>query len=295
MPEGINADFKQLLDILESSGSHYNIEKITKAYEYACQMHDGQFRQSGEPYITHPLAVAKIVATLGLDSDSICAALLHDTVEDCADKTSLKELQKRFGVDVALLVDGLTKIVTLQTENKEEAHIETLRKMLLATVDGRVSAIFLARYRFAKNVKEFLEDLSEEDVRLMVRTKDPGVRNDLFRTLQPDTKDPVQVMKPTAAEMDIRTDRVDATIVALDSCMAAGETFLICRRIRRAGLFGRRLQVISMLVGAGLAMLLSFFGKLQVFTPTLLTVYIFFWSALDAVASYLYLRDKENV
>ena len=123
MPEGINADFKQLLDILESSGSHYNIEKITKAYEYACQMHDGQFRQSGEPYITHPLAVAKIVATLGLDSDSICAALLHDTVEDCADKTSLKELQKRFGVDVALLVDGLTKIVTLQTENKEEAHI----------------------------------------------------------------------------------------------------------------------------------------------------------------------------
>ena len=132
MPEGINADFKQLLDILESSGSHYNIEKITKAYEYACQMHDGQFRQSGEPYITHPLAVAKIVATLGLDSDSICAALLHDTVEDCADKTSLKELQKRFDVDVALLVDGLTKIVTLQTENKEEAHIETLRKMLLA-------------------------------------------------------------------------------------------------------------------------------------------------------------------
>ncbi len=132
MPEEVSTDFKQLLSILESSGSHYNIEKITKAYEYARLMHDGQFRQSGEPYITHPLAVAKIVATLGLDSDSICAALLHDTVEDCADKTNLKELQKRFGADVALLVDGLTKIVTLQTENKEEAHIETLRKMLLA-------------------------------------------------------------------------------------------------------------------------------------------------------------------
>lgn len=132
MPEEISTDFRQLLSILEASGSHYNIEKITKAYEYARLMHDGQFRQSGEPYITHPLAVAKIVATLGLDSDSICAALLHDTVEDCADKTNLKELQKRFGEDVALLVDGLTKIVTLQTENKEEAHIETLRKMLLA-------------------------------------------------------------------------------------------------------------------------------------------------------------------
>ena len=132
MPEERNADFRQLLSILESSGNHYNVEKITKAYEYASLLHDGQFRQSGEPYITHPLSVAKIVATLGLDSDSICAALLHDTVEDCADKTNLKELQKRFGADVALLVDGLTKIVILQTEDKEEAHIETLRKMLLA-------------------------------------------------------------------------------------------------------------------------------------------------------------------
>ena len=183
----------------------------------------------------------------------------------------------------------------IQVQPRKGAENGDLRKMLLATVDGKVSAIFLARYRFAQNVREFLEDLSEEDVRLMVRTKDPGVRNDLFRALQPDIKDPVQVLKPTAAEMDIRTDRVDATIVALDSCMAAGETFLVCRRIRRAGLFGRRLQGISMLVGAVLAMVLSFFGKLQVFTPTLLTVYIFFWGALDAVASYLYLRDKENL
>lgn len=183
----------------------------------------------------------------------------------------------------------------IQVQPRKGAENGDLRKMLLATVDGKISAIFLARYRFAQNVKEFLEDLAEEDVRLMVRTKDPGVRNDLFRALQPDTEDPVQVLKPTAAEMDIRTDRVDATIVALDSCMAAGETFLVCRRIRRAGLFGRRLQGISMLLGAGLAMVLSFFGKLQIFTPTLLTVYIFFWGALDAVASYLYLRDKENL
>lgn len=132
MSETTNTDFRRLLDILDSSGNHYNTEKIKQAYEYAALLHEGQFRQSGEPYITHPLAVAEIVATLGLDSDSICAALLHDTVEDCADKTSLKDVQKRFGPDVAMLVDGLTKIITLQTEDKEEAHIETLRKMLLA-------------------------------------------------------------------------------------------------------------------------------------------------------------------
>lgn len=169
------------------------------------------------------------------------------------------------------------------------------RRMLLFTVEGKVCAVFLARYRLDRNVNVFLSDLREEDVRMMVRTKDPGVYNEMFRSLTPDADNPVQVIKPTAKEMDIRTDRVDATIVALDSCMAVGETFLVCRKIRRAGLFGRWLQLISMGVGAVLAILLSFFGKLQVFTPTMLTLYIFFWSVLDAIASYLYLRDKENL
>ncbi|MBQ7012285.1 MAG: bifunctional (p)ppGpp synthetase/guanosine-3',5'-bis(diphosphate) 3'-pyrophosphohydrolase, partial [Clostridia bacterium] len=92
----------------------------------------GQFRNSGDPYITHPIAVAEILASLELDSDSICAALLHDTVEDCSSKTSLDHIRAQFGDDVALLVDGVTKIVDLNVENKEEAHIENIRKMLLA-------------------------------------------------------------------------------------------------------------------------------------------------------------------
>lgn len=125
---------ERLYGILRAAGNgkNYDIPKIKKAYEYAARMHEGQLRDSGEPYISHPLAVAEIVAGLGLDTDSICAALLHDTVEDCADKTSLGEISKQFGPTVAMLVDGLTKIVALTVEDKEEEHIENLRKMLLA-------------------------------------------------------------------------------------------------------------------------------------------------------------------
>ena len=124
--------FKDLLVTLQNKGKKYDIDKIKRAYEYADMLHAGQKRQSGEAYISHPIAVAQIVASLGLDTDSICAALLHDTVEDCAEKTNLQEIEKRFGEDVALIVDGLTKIVYMHLEDKEEAHIENIRKMLLA-------------------------------------------------------------------------------------------------------------------------------------------------------------------
>ena len=135
-------DITKLITMLKATGKKYDIEKIEKAYEYARTLHEGQFRASGEAYISHPIAVAEIVAGLELDTDSICAALLHDTVEDCAEKTDLKEIEKLFGVDVAMLVDGLTKIVTLKVEDKEEAHIETLRKMLLA-MSKDVRVIFI--------------------------------------------------------------------------------------------------------------------------------------------------------
>ncbi len=132
MNDTVHTDISKLLGMLQATEKKYDTEKITFAYEYAKELHQGQFRASGEPYISHPIAVAEIVAGLELDTDSICAALLHDAVEDCSEKTSLKEIEKQFGAPVAMLVDGLTKIVTLQVEDKEEAHIETLRKMLLA-------------------------------------------------------------------------------------------------------------------------------------------------------------------
>lgn len=135
-------NMQPLLDVIEGSEKNYDLEKIKKAYLYASELHDGQFRQSGEPYISHPVAVAAIVADLGLDTDSICAALLHDTVEDCAEKTNLDIIAKMFGRDVSDLVDGLTKIIQVQVEDKEEAHIENIRKMLLA-MNKDIRVIFI--------------------------------------------------------------------------------------------------------------------------------------------------------
>ena len=142
MSNNSHPSVEKLVTMLKATGKKYDIEKIEKAYEYARDLHEGQYRASGEEYISHPIAVAEIVAGLELDTDSICAALLHDTVEDCAERTNLKEIEKLFGKDVSMLVDGLTKIVTLKVEDKEEAHIETLRKMLLA-MSKDVRVIFI--------------------------------------------------------------------------------------------------------------------------------------------------------
>ena len=133
---------KSLLEYLGKNEKSYDLAKINEAYSYSDKLHEGQFRQSGEPYISHPVAVARIVAELGLDTDSICAALLHDTVEDCSEKTSLEVIAKMFGKDVAMLVDGLTKIIQVQVADKEEAHIENIRKMLLA-MNKDIRVIFI--------------------------------------------------------------------------------------------------------------------------------------------------------
>ena len=135
-------NLQPLLDVIENNEKNYDIEKIKEAYLYASQLHEGQFRLSGEPYISHPVQVAKIVSELGLDTDSICAALLHDTVEDCSDKTNLDIISKMFGSDIAMLVDGLTKIIQVQVADKEEAHIENIRKMLLA-MNRDIRVIFI--------------------------------------------------------------------------------------------------------------------------------------------------------
>ena len=131
-----------LLEVIDGSERKYDRDKIIEAYNYAEALHDGQLRQSGEPYISHPVAVARIVLDLGLDTDSICAALLHDTVEDCRDKTNLSVIAKMFGDEVSLLVDGLTKIIQVQVADKEEAHIENIRKMLLA-MNKDIRVIFI--------------------------------------------------------------------------------------------------------------------------------------------------------
>ena len=135
-------EMQPLLAVIEKNERNYDLEKIKKAFLYAKELHAGQYRLSGEPYVCHPVAVAEIVAQLGLDTDSICAALLHDTVEDCSDKTNLEIISKMFGNEVAMLVDGLTKIIQVQLADKEEAHIENIRKMLLA-MNRDIRVIFI--------------------------------------------------------------------------------------------------------------------------------------------------------
>ena len=142
MSNDSRTEIQRLINILTATKKKYDIDMIVAAYEYARDLHEGQYRVSGDPYISHPIAVAEIVAGLELDTESICAALLHDTVEDCAEKTDLKIIEKKFGKSVAILVDGLTKLVQLNIDDKEEAHIENIRKMLLA-MSRDVRVIFI--------------------------------------------------------------------------------------------------------------------------------------------------------
>ena len=90
MEQAPSVSIDRLFEILRATGKKYDLEKIQAAFDYAEKLHEGQFRKSGDAYITHPIAVAEIVAGLELDTDSICAALLHDTVEDCGEKTNCR-------------------------------------------------------------------------------------------------------------------------------------------------------------------------------------------------------------
>ncbi len=134
--------FEELKKVLTESGKHYEMEMIDKAYRLAEASHEGQFRKTGEAYIEHPLAVAGILAELGMDSTCIAAAILHDVVEDTP--VTLEEIEKMFNKDVALLVDGVTKLGQIPLSTQEEQQAENLRKMLLAmSKDIRVMIIKL--------------------------------------------------------------------------------------------------------------------------------------------------------
>lgn len=133
---------QEFLDEIIELNPKYDIELIGRAYDVAAKMHEGQLRKSGEPYLIHPMAVVKILAELGMDEDTLVAGLLHDVVEDT--EYTNEQLRQEFGEEVELLVDGVTKIGSLQYENKEERQAETLRKMFLAmSKDIRVLIIKL--------------------------------------------------------------------------------------------------------------------------------------------------------
>ena len=136
-------NYKELEQMLVSQGGKYNFELIEKAYECCVAAHKGQLRSSKEEFYLHPFNVAKIVVSLGMDSQSVAAALLHDTVEDT--EITLQYIQNEFGEEVALIVDGVTKLGKINFSSKEQLQAENLRKMLIAMAkDIRVIIIKLA-------------------------------------------------------------------------------------------------------------------------------------------------------
>ncbi len=137
-------------------------EKISRAFDLAMVAYDGLYRKSGEPFITHPMEVAKIVASLKLDADSIIAALLHDAIEDSEGRVTYEMVEKQFGNEIALIVDGVTKVSRINApvgNVEQKKKLETIQKMLFAMAeDVRVIFVKLADRLHNMRTIEFVED-----------------------------------------------------------------------------------------------------------------------------------------
>ncbi len=157
--------FEALVARVKEYNPKMDFDKLTRAYELAKRAHEGQLRNTGEPYIIHPIAVAQILADLELDCDSLVGALLHDVVED-TDYT-IADVTREFGDSVGIIVDGVTKLSKIQYTTKEEQQIENLRKMFLAMAkDVRVILIKLAdRLHNMRTLKYMSEDKQREKAR----------------------------------------------------------------------------------------------------------------------------------
>src|SRR5215470_13925290 len=198
---GINPVLEPLIKTVRATHPKADIRVIDRAYETAARWHAGQMRKSGDPFITHPLAVTTILAELGMSTDTLCAALLHDTVEDTA--YTLDELRKDFGDEVAALVDGVTKLD--RVKYGEAAEAETVRKMVVAmSRDIRVLVIkladrlhnmrtlrYLPREKQERKSREVLEIFAPLAHRLGMNTVKWELEDLAFATLYPKRYDEI--------------------------------------------------------------------------------------------------------
>ena len=142
-PEGPREGVEGLLKTVKGYNAKADLKEIERAYRFAAEHHEGQKRLSGEDFIQHPLAVSTILADLGLDTTTLQAALLHDTVEDT--DVTVADLEEGFGEQVARIVDGLTKLDQVSFKSREQEQAENVRKMIVAMAgDIRVLLIKLA-------------------------------------------------------------------------------------------------------------------------------------------------------
>jgi len=143
MSSRLDRDLRRLLESLQHYMPDDQVGLIMRAYKFGAEAHQGQTRLSGEPYISHPLAVAQILADMHLDGQAIAAAILHDVIEDT--EISVADLETQFGGEIALLVDGVSKLDQIQFDSQAEAQAESFRKMMLAMIeDIRVILVKLA-------------------------------------------------------------------------------------------------------------------------------------------------------
>ncbi len=148
---------------IEQYNPYLNLDRIIQAYQFGESAHSGQFRKSGETYFIHPIHVSLILAELELDEDTIIAGLLHDVVEDT--KYTLEDVSKEFGIQVSLLVDGVTKLGQIHYETKEEQQAENLRKMFLAMAkDIRVILIKLADRLHNMRTLKYMTDNKKKEI-----------------------------------------------------------------------------------------------------------------------------------
>jgi GTP diphosphokinase / guanosine-3',5'-bis(diphosphate) 3'-diphosphatase len=258
-------DVEDLVALVRNYNPRTNADLIRQAYAYGFKMHDGQMRQSGEPYFTHPVAVAAILTEQRLDDATIITALLHDTIEDT--KSTYSEVERMFGTEVAELVDGVTKLTNLQLSSAESKQAENFRKLFMAmSKDLRVILVKLAdRLHNMRTIKSMkvekqaqkaretmeifaplagrmgMQWMREELEDLSFRVLNPDARNSIIRrfiTLQRETGDVVH--KITA---DIRHELEKAQIEA-DVYGRAKKPYSVWRKMQEKDLAFSRLSDI---------------------------------------------------
>ncbi|MGO8956517.1 MAG: RelA/SpoT family protein [Streptosporangiaceae bacterium] len=231
----VNPVLEPLVKTVRTTHPKADIRLIERAYDLAARLHAGQSRRSGDPYITHPLAVATILAELGMNHDTICAALLHDTVEDT--QYTIGQLREEFGEDIAALVDGVTKLD--KVKYGDAAQAETVRKMVVAmSRDIRVLVIkladrlhnmrtlrYLPRAKQEQKSREVLEIFAPLAHRLGMNTVKWELEDLAFATLYPKRYDEIARLVSERApgrEMflqevieDVQEDLKDAKIKAV--------------------------------------------------------------------------------
>jgi GTP pyrophosphokinase/guanosine-3',5'-bis(diphosphate) 3'-pyrophosphohydrolase len=224
-------DADDLIALVQNYNPKTNAKLIAHAYEYGKRMHEGQFRHSGEPYFSHPVAVAAILTEQQLDDATIITALLHDTIEDT--RSTYSEIEKEFGREIADLVDGVTKLTNLQLSSTETKQAENFRKLFMAmSKDLRVILVKLAdRLHNMRTIRSMRPDkqvqkaretmdifaplagrmgmqwMREELEDLAFRVLNPEARNSIIRrfiTLQRETGDVIQRI---TADMELELEK----------------------------------------------------------------------------------------